>query len=323
MADMQGSESKYAGSATQGGKAQGAKAPAAAFGSSIVTPPISGPMQNIVPGSQEWVNARMATIIAQLKQQYGDAAARRGMLQSGASEEELAKAIALQEQQVQKEAGDYNASIANREDTQGHEATMANKANRSQEKAAMFSGLGSMAPSLLFGKWGKDDSTLAGKGWEGLKGTLGMGNSSPSGNMAPDAAMPAQSPIMDSIKAPASPVAGVSMPNLGNAAPGSPVSSSGAGVGTWDRLKAGALGTGVGTMLGSNKNKLTGLLAGSAATGLAGMGGMSQGATAGLSGLASGMAGSIKGNMLSGKNWWKTLLAGGAGLAAGGVFGKF
>lgn len=314
MADMQGSESKYAGSSTQGNKGQGAKAQSAPFGATIVAPPISGPMQNIVPGSQEWINARMASIIEQLKRNYGDQAARRGMLQSGGAEQELEKAIAEQERQVQAEAGQYNADIANREDAQLHENKMADKANKSQERAAAFSGLGSMAPTLLAGKWGRDipaeplydvnaageqvrrlnpdgtqahtagkeSQSLLGKGWEGLKNTLGAG--------------PASAPV------------------AGSAAPS---------VGGWDRLKAGALGTGVGTMLGSNKNKATGLLAGGVTTGLAGMGNMSQGATAGLSGLASGMAGSIKGNMLSGKNWWKTLLAGGAGAAAAGAFGRF
>jgi len=96
--------------------------------------------------------------------------------------------------------------------------------------------------------------------------------------------------------------------------------------GAWNFLKenptsAGAAGTGVGTMIGSNKNKMTGLLAGGAATGLSHLGGMSGGATAGLSGLAAGALGSIKGNMLSSKNLWKTLLGGGALAGAAGLFG--
>lgn len=188
MAEMMGSESKYSGQrqgATTSG-AQGAKAGAPLFGSSVVTPPISAPMQNIAPGSQEWINARMASIIEQLRQQYGDAAARRGMLNSGASEEEFAKAVQDEQTKVALEAANYNAEVAAREDQQAHERGLARDQARSAENAAMYSGIAQTAPYMLFGKWGKEgDPTLASKGWTGLKDMFKTGASPNAGAPAP------------------------------------------------------------------------------------------------------------------------------------------
>ena len=316
---LEGSESQYAGSSSGQSKAQGAKVKPATFGSSIVAPPISGPMQNIVPGSQEWINARMATIIEQLKQRYGDAAAGRGMLQSGGSEAELAEAIAEHERQVQAEAAQYNAAIANREDTQLHEAEMAREAAKGQEKASMWSGLASMTPSLLFGKWNADKGGDLRYNPGSPAVPAGMVNKDGVDSWNPGSAAVPPSPMLD-------PLTGAQLKT--DVVPGkSPLGAAKDTLGgAWNFLKenpisAGAAGTGIGTMLGSNKNKMTGLLAGGAATGLSKLSGMSGGATAGLSGLASGMFGSIKGNMFSKKNWWKTLLGGGALAGAAGLFG--
>ena len=309
MADLVGSESKYANTSGTASKTAAAK-PMSTFGSSIVAPPISGPMQNLVPGSQEWVNARMASIIEQLKTQYGDAASRRGMLQSGAAEEELAKAIEDEQTKVALEAADYNANIANREDQQAHDRKMAKEAAKSQETAAMYSGLGSMAPYALFGKWGSD------KGGESVFNADGTPKLTAAGTQERTQVVPAKTGIgkgWDALKS------GVGTPA---SAPESKFGAPGDGS-AWARLGMGALGTGVGTAFSTNKNKAPALLAGLGSTGLSAASGMSGGASAGLSGLAAGTLGSIKGNMLSSKNLWKTLLGGASMYASGGGFGKF
>lgn len=344
MAELMGSESKYAGSRSGAISPQGTSAkPMSTFGSAVVAPPISGPMQNLVPGSSEWVNARMAAIIEQLKAQYSDAASRRGMLQSGAAEEEFAKAVEDARTQVNLEAANYNAQIQSREDQQAHEAGLAREQNRAQEKAAMWSGIGNAAPYALFGKWGKDDSTLAGKGWDALKSGLkspaapGAYKQSTYANPINDPALnpvtKVKSPYTDAMESGQKYGSADEMRKAGIYGSGDtlPAEASATGRlkagpgdgGTWGRLGMGAVGTGVGTMLASNKNKAPALMAGLASTGLGARAGMSGGANALLSGLSAGTLGSIKGNMLSGKNLWKTLIGAGSMAGSAGLFGRF
>ncbi len=297
MADMQGSESKYAGSQLQGNKGQGAKAQAAPFGTSIVAPPISGPMQNIVPGSQEWINARMAAVIQQLKRQYGDAAARRGMLQSGGAELELSREVARQERQIAAEASDYNASIANREDQQAFEKEQSKRSAKAQETAGMYSGLGSMAPYALFGKWGSD------------KGGQPLFDPNPTAGGAPIPRLTAEgTQATTPIERAQSPI-GKGWDYLTKKAPG---------------VGAGVVGTGLGTALSGSKNVLGSLASGGLSTALSRGAGMSTGASGGLAGLSSALLSSkTLAKPFSKDNWWKTLVGAGGLGASAGLFGKF
>lgn len=332
MAELTGSESKYANQRAGATQSKTAAAAPSTFGSSIVAPPISGPLQNIVPGSQEWINSRMATIIEQLKAQYGDAAARRGMLQSGASEEELAQAVAEAERNVAAEAGQYNAQINSREDAQEHERQIARENARAQEKAAMFQGIGQVAPYALFGKWGKDDKTLGGSMWDSLKGSGSKDMSA----LAPAGAAPVApgAPAVDYKQAlgldgglggqiaPQAPkpfsVAPSGAAPAAGAPPAMPQATS-APSGTWDKLKsswegggtkAGLAGTGVG-MMANSKNALGAGIMGGISTFGNSMSGTKGFGNFALPALAAGLI-QTKGKVLKGDNLWKNLLAGGA-----------
>lgn len=325
MAELTGSESKYANQRAGATQSKTAAATPSTFGSSIVAPPISGPLQNIVPGSQEWINSRMATIIEQLKAQYGDAAARRGMLQSGASEEELAAAVAKAEREVAAEAGQYNAQIASREDTQEHERQVARENARAQEKAAMFQGIGQVAPYALFGKWGKDDKTLGGSLMDNLKnsGKMSLPSTSPESFAKPNIPSGAPQATQDFYK----PFQGgdgkqygwdsSSGINVPKEIPGS--SPLPANAGTWDKLKSswntggskwGLAGTGLG-MAANSKNALgAGIMGGISTFGNA-MSGTKGFGNFALPALAAGLI-QTKGKVFKGDNLWKNLLAGGA-----------
>lgn len=286
MAELLGSESQYSSPTGSRNQAQGAKPQA--FGSTVVAPPISGPMQNIVPGSQEWQNARMAIIIEQLRKQYADSAARRGMLQSGSAEKEFEDAVAQAEQQVAQEAGQFTAQKQEAEAQRQHESKMAKEQAKSQETAAMYSGLGSMAPYAVFGKWGSDTPA------QPVYTTNDKGDQvqalNPDGTAKMVGGSKAQSPMGSAWK-----YLTKTNPSVG----------------------LGMLGTGAGTMLSGSKNVLPSMLAGGAATALAG----GNKAAAGLGSLGASMflnANTLK-KPFSGKNWWKTLL--GAGSLAGAAYG--
>lgn len=297
------------------------------FGESVA--PIEGaaPLGSITPGTQEWINARMAAIIEQLRRQYGDAAARRGVLQSGSAEEEFADAVAEQERQVQREAGEYTAQVASREDTQDHERQIAREQARAQEKAAMWGGVGQAAPYALFGKWGSGDKTLAGSLWDSMKG---------SGPMSAPAAAPSAPSVLNapSQLSSNSMMRGGGMPSSGriaaenvmggkqglasatqNAMGGAPAAAGG----VWDKLKSswegggakyGLAGTGLGMALNS-KNALGAGLAGGAATFGNAMSGTSGWKNFALPALAGSMI-QTKGKVLKGDNLWKNLIAAGA-----------
>lgn len=296
MADIVGSESQYANqrSGTSANKASSASQNL--FGNTVVTPPISSALQNLTPGSREWINARMATIIEQLRQQYSDSAARRGMLQSGDAEKQFEEAVAQKQAEVESEAAQYNASALEAQKDRDLQEKLAKESAKSQETAAMYSGLGSMAPYLLFGKMGSGDSY--------------------SQKMVTD-------PVTGNVTA-AKDASGNTVYQKNTTS--SPIKSA------WNYLTkdntslgTGLAGTGVGTLLSGDKNKTASTLSGLGATGLGQLTGNS-GNWSNL--IGSGLASSMLTNKtlskpFSSKNIWKTL-AGGLGLAtSAGAFGSF
>lgn len=128
--------------------------------------PLGTLADNLEPGSEAWKQAKLASIIEQLKQRYQADAERRGMTMSTQDLANMEKAIQDASQQIELEAAEINMRKAEAERQRQHESQLAKEARKAQESAAKYSGLAQIGGLALFG--GKDGN-LAKDIYKGVK----------------------------------------------------------------------------------------------------------------------------------------------------------